>query len=125
MEYEKRHGYRGPEAIISIPEGKEAAEDAIEKALAEHSNSDDLQVAMVLDATPKSVRAILASGEEIRMDEAGISFAASGLSAKAPANKRIQRGAVIRVMQEGKTGSSRRCLKCSRRSWPPAPPMAQ
>lgn len=102
MEYEKRHGYRGPEAIISIPEGKEAAEDAIEKALAEHSNSDDLQVAMVLDATPKSVRAILASGEEIRMDEAGISFAASGLSAKAPANKRIQRGAVIRVMQEGK-----------------------
>ncbi|MBC3810366.1 penicillin-binding protein 1A [Undibacterium aquatile] len=102
MEYEKRHGYRGPEAIISIPEGKEAAEDAIEKALAEHSNSDDLQVAMVLDATPKSVRAILASGEEIRMDEAGINFAASGLSAKAPANKRIQRGAVIRVMQEGK-----------------------
>ncbi|MBK1888952.1 penicillin-binding protein 1A [Undibacterium sp. 14-3-2] len=102
MEYEKRHGYRGPEAIISIPEGKEAAEDAIEKALAEHSNSDDLQVAMVLDATPKSVRAILASGEEIRMDEAGISFAASGLSTKAPANKRIQRGAVIRVMQEGK-----------------------
>ncbi|MBY0571687.1 MAG: multimodular transpeptidase-transglycosylase [Burkholderiaceae bacterium] len=87
---------------MSIPEGKEAAEDAIEKALAEHSNSDDLQVAMVLDATPKSVRAILASGEEIRMDEAGISFAASGLSAKAPANKRIQRGAVIRVMQEGK-----------------------
>ncbi|WP_423709054.1 penicillin-binding protein 1A [Undibacterium sp. WLX3042] len=102
MEYEKRHGYRGPEAIISIPEGKEAAEDAIEKALAEHSNSDDLQVAMVLDATPKSVRAILASGEEIRIDEAGLSFAASGLSPKAPANKRIQRGAVIRVMQEGK-----------------------
>jgi len=102
MDYEKRHGYRGPEAIITIPEGKEAADDAIEKALAEHTNSDDLQVAMVLDASPKSVRAVLADGEEITMDEAGISFAASGLSNKAPANKRIQRGAVIRVMQEGK-----------------------
>ncbi|MFZ6752059.1 penicillin-binding protein 1A [Undibacterium sp. Dicai25W] len=102
MDYEKRHGYRGPEAIITIPEGKEAADDAIEKALAEHSNSDDLQVAMVLDANPKSVRAVLADGEEIHIDEAGISFAASGLSTKTPANKRIQRGAVVRVMQEGK-----------------------
>ena len=105
MDYEKRHGYRGPEAIITIPEGKEAADDAIEKALAVHSNSDDLQVAMVLDATPKSVRAVLADGEEITIDEAGISFAASGLTSKVPANKRIQRGAVIRVMQEGKNWS--------------------
>lgn len=105
MDYEKRHGYRGPEAIVAIPEGKEAADEAIEKALAEHSNSDDLQVAMVLDAAPKQVRAVLASGEEIHIDEAGLSFAASGLSAKTPANKRIQRGAVIRVMQEGKNWS--------------------
>ena len=102
MEYEKRHGYRGPEAIISIPSGKEAADEAIEKELADHSNSDDLLVAMVLEVNPKQVRAVLATGEEIRIEEAGLSFAASGLSAKAPANKRIQRGAVIRVMQEGK-----------------------
>ncbi|MBC3935278.1 penicillin-binding protein 1A [Undibacterium rugosum] len=102
MEYEKRHGYRGPEAIISIPSGKEAADEAIEKELADHSNSDDLLVAMVLEANPKQVRAVLATGEEIRIEETGLSFAASGLSVKAPANKRIQRGAVIRVMQEGK-----------------------
>lgn len=105
MDYEKRHGYRGPEAIITIPDGKDAAEDAIEKELAEHSDSDDLQVAMVLEATPKLVRAVLASGEEVRIEEAGLVFAASGLSAKTPANKRIQRGAVIRVMLEGKTWS--------------------
>lgn len=103
MDYEKRHGYRGPEAIIAIPDGKEAAEDAIEKELAEHSDSDDLQVAMVLEATPKLVRAVLSSGEEIRIEDAGLTFAASGLSAKTPANKRIQRGAVIRVVLEGKS----------------------
>ncbi len=102
MDYEKRHGYRGPEAVITIPEGKEAAEDAIEKELAEHSDSDDLQVAMVLEATPKLVRAVLASGEEIRIEDAGLTFAASGLSPKTPANKQIQRGAVIRVMLDGK-----------------------
>ncbi|MFZ6874820.1 penicillin-binding protein 1A [Undibacterium sp. Di27W] len=103
MDYEKRHGYRGPEAIIAIPDGKEAAEDAIEKELAEHSDSDDLQVAMVLEATPKLVRAVLSSGEEIRIEDTGLTFAASGLSAKTPANKRIQRGAVIRVVLEGKS----------------------
>ncbi len=105
MDYEKRHGYRGPEAIITIPEGKEAAEDAIEKELAEHADSDDLQVAMVLEATPKLVRAVLASGEEIRIEDTGLTFAASGLSVKTPANKRIQRGAVIRVVLEGKSWS--------------------
>lgn len=105
MDYEKRHGYRGPEAIIAIPEGKEAAEDAIEKELAEHSNSDDLQVAMVLEAAPKLVRAVLSSGEEIRIEDGGLTFAASGLSTKTPANKRIQRGAVIRVVLEGKNWS--------------------
>ena len=105
MDYEKRHGYRGPEAIIAIPDGKDAAEDAIEKELAEHTNSDDLQVAMVLEATPKLVRAVLASGEEIRIEDSGLTFAASGLSTKTPANKRIQRGAVIRVVLEGKNWS--------------------
>lgn len=105
MDYEKRHGYRGPEAIITIPEGKEAAEEAIEKELAEHTDSDDLQVAMVLEATPKLVRAVLATGEEIRIEDTGLSFAASGLSAKTPANKRIQRGAVVRVTLDGKAWS--------------------
>ena len=101
MDYEKRHGYRGPEGIVTIPEGKEAADDFIEKTLAEYNNSDDLEVAMVLDASPKQIRAVLPNGEEIRIEDSGLSFAASALTAKAPANKRIQRGAIIRVMQEG------------------------
>ncbi|GGC80696.1 penicillin-binding protein 1A [Undibacterium terreum] len=102
MEYEKRHPYRGPEAIIEIPKGKEAADEAIEKELAEHGDSDDIIAAMVLEASPKLVRAVLSSGEEIQITGPGLTFGASGLSNNAPANKRIQRGAVIRVMQEGK-----------------------
>jgi penicillin-binding protein 1A len=101
MDYEKRHGYRGPEAIIEIPENKDEAESAIETKLAEHHDSDDLVVAMVLSANPKLVKAVLSSGEEIQISGPGLSFAASGLLATAPANKRIQRGAVIRVTLEG------------------------
>ena len=102
MDYEKRHGYRGPESIIEIPRSKEAADEAIETELAKHPDSDDIVAAMVLEANPKLVKAVLSSGEEIQMSGTDISFASSGLLPTAPANKRIQRGAVIRVMLEGK-----------------------
>lgn len=105
MDYEKRHGYRGPENYIEIPTNKEEAEDAIEVELANHPDSDDLVAAVVLDATPQLITAVLVSGEEIKIEGAGLTFAANLLSAKAPPNKRVKRGAVIRVMQEGKTWS--------------------
>lgn len=105
MDYERRHGYRGPEAIIELPRNKEAAEEAIEKELADHPDSDDILAAMVLDANPTMVRAVLANGDEIQVTGTGLSFAASGLKPNAPANKRIQRGAVIRVMRDGKNWS--------------------
>ena len=102
MDYEKRHGYRGPESIIELPANKDEADDAIEAELAEHHDSDDIVAAMVMEANPKLVKAVLSSGEEIQMTGPGLTFAASGLLSSAPANKRIQRGAVIRVMLEGK-----------------------
>lgn len=105
MDYEKRHGYRGPESYIEIPNNREEAEDAIEVELANHPDSDDLVAAVVLDATPKLITAVLVSGEEIRIEGAGLTFAAHLLSDKAPPNKRVKRGAVIRVVQEGKNWS--------------------
>ncbi len=105
MDYERRHGYRGPEAIIELPANKELADEAIEKELAEHPDSDDILAAMVLDAKPDLVKAVLANGDEIQISGAGLSFAAAGLKANAPANKRIQRGAVVRVMNDGKAWS--------------------
>jgi penicillin-binding protein 1A len=102
MEYEKRHGYRGPESYIDIPSNKNEAEDAIEVELANHPDSDDLVAAVVLSASPKLVTAVLGSGEEIRIEGQGLTFASRLLADNAPPNKRVKRGAVIRVMQEGK-----------------------
>jgi penicillin-binding protein 1A len=105
MDYEKRHGYRGPEGYMEIPASKEEAEDAIETELAEHPDSDDIIAAVVLDASPKLVRAVLASGEEIEISGPGLSFATNLLSAKAPPTRRVKRGAIIRVVQESKAWS--------------------
>ncbi|HEX7636486.1 MAG TPA: penicillin-binding protein 1A [Noviherbaspirillum sp.] len=102
MDYEKRHGYRGPEGYMEIPESKEEAEDAIEVELAEHPDSDDIVAAVVLEASPKSVKAVLSSGEEITITGPGLAFATNLLSDKAPPNKKVKRGAIIRVTQENK-----------------------
>ena len=101
MDYEKRHGYRGPEAYIEIPKTKAEADDAIETELADHPDSDDIIAAMVLQASPKSIQAVTSAGEEITITGPGLTFGSAWLSEKAAPNRRIKRGAVIRVMQEG------------------------
>jgi penicillin-binding protein 1A len=97
MDYEKRHGYRGPEGYMELPSSKDEADDAIEVELAEHPDSDDIVAAVVTEASPKSVKAVLSSGEEITITGPGLTFAAHLLSDKAPPNKRVKRGAIIRV----------------------------
>jgi penicillin-binding protein 1A len=99
LDYERRQAYRGPEAYMQIPSDKNDAEAAIETKLAEHPDSDGISAAAVLSATPKIVRAMLASGEEITIEDTGLTQVTAALSDKSAANKRITRGAIIRVMQ--------------------------
>jgi penicillin-binding protein 1A len=101
LDYEKRQAYRGPEGYMDIPADKGEAEASIESELAEHPDSDGIVAAVVLTASAKNVRALLASGEEIAIQDAGLGLGASALTDKTPANRRIRRGAIIRVMQEG------------------------
>ncbi|MES2832310.1 MAG: penicillin-binding protein 1A [Pseudomonadota bacterium] len=105
MDYERRHGYRGPESYMQIPASKDEADDAIEVELAEHADSDDIVAAVVTEASPKLVKAVLSSGEDISISGTGLSFATNLLSDKAPPAKRVKRGAVIRVIQEGSNWS--------------------
>jgi penicillin-binding protein 1A len=104
MDYERRHGYRGPEAFMDLPTGsREDVENAIEVELADHPDSGDLVAAVVLTATPKEVHAVLASGEEITLTGAGLTFATNLLSDKAPPQRKVRPGAVIRVFLDEKT----------------------
>jgi penicillin-binding protein 1A len=102
MDYEKRHGYRGPEGYMELAGSKEELDNAIEVELAEHPDSDDIVAAVVLEASPKNVRAVLSSGEEINITGSGLSFAAGLLSEKAAPNRRVKRGAIIRVTQDNR-----------------------
>jgi len=100
MDYERRRSYRGPESYIEIPSAKGEAEEAIEAELAEHPDSDNIIAAVVLQVTGTQVKATIASGETITLSGPGLTFARAWLSDKAAPNRRIRRGAVIRVMQD-------------------------
>jgi penicillin-binding protein 1A len=102
LEYDRRHGYRGPEGYVDLPDG--APEEPLEEVLQEFPDSDDLLAAVVLEASPKQVKAYLRGGEIATIGEAGLRFAAAALVAKTPPNRRIRRGAVIRLQKEGKQG---------------------
>ncbi len=57
---------------------------------------------MVLEANPKLVKAYRRGGETVEITGDGLKFAAQSLNDKAPANKKIRRGAVIRVQKDEK-----------------------
>ena len=102
LDYDRRHGYRGPEGFADLPEN--AAEEALEEALAEHTDSDDLVPAVVLAASPKQVVAYRRGGETVTIGEPGLKFAQSALSDKAPPNRKIRRGAIVRLQKDDKGG---------------------
>ena len=99
LDYERRHGYRGPEAFVELKSGNE---DELEDAISDHNDSEDLLAAIVLDASPKLVKAWRRTGETVQVSGDGLKFAVTALSDKAQPNRRIRRGAVIRIQKDEK-----------------------
>ncbi|MGS0743428.1 penicillin-binding protein 1A [Glaciimonas sp. GG7] len=102
MDYDRRHGYRGPEALIVLPANADEREAAIGDALDDKPDNDDIVPAVVLSANPKQVQVMLRNETIVNITGDGLRFAASGLNPKAAKNIRIEPGSVIRVTQTGK-----------------------
>lgn len=102
LAYDRRHGYRGPEAFVDVP--AKLTDEIIDDRLQETRDSDDLLAAIVLEANPRQVRAVLRGGEQITVRTEGLKFAQALLSEKASPNQRIRKGAVIRVQKDAKHG---------------------
>ncbi|MDP1954354.1 MAG: penicillin-binding protein 1A [Polaromonas sp.] len=102
MDYERRQIYRGPERFIDLPSDAKDAEDAIDDALAESPDNDDVMSAVVLEAGPKKIVAVRQNSETIEITGDGLKPAQSGLSDKAAPNIRLRRGALIRVTKTPK-----------------------
>ena len=101
-EFDRRRGYRGPEARIDLPEPGPERDDAIDEALQARPSSEGFVPAVVLEATPKRVTVETLAGDTLELEGDALKFAAGALKEEASASRRIRPGAVIRVSQDAK-----------------------
>jgi len=104
MDYDRRHGYRGAESYLDMKDISSDQDEAIDEALQDIADTGDLIPALVLAADAKQIRAYRKGGEIVTLTGDAMKFAARMLDDKAPPNKRIKRGAIIRLQKDEKGG---------------------
>ena len=99
MDYERRHGYRGPESFTELPDSAGEREQAIDDALLEHPDNGELVAAVVTAASPRQISVAFIDGSSATIEGDNLRFASSALSANAQPNRRIRPGAIVRVVK--------------------------
>lgn len=95
MDYDERHGYRGPEKYVDLPEGDGKLDDILD----DFDESGQILPAIVLQASPHVVKAYVKGVGRVSIGPEGLARAKKMLD-KTPS--RIKPGAVIRVQMDGK-----------------------
>ena len=102
VEYERRHGYRGPEKVVRPSDQAEADNSNwMDGALDEMEEFNGLVPAIVTSASPKLVKAHAKNGEDIEITGDGLALVQRTLNEKDPAKRKLKPGAVIRVLRTG------------------------
>nr|WP_310142008.1 penicillin-binding protein 1A [Burkholderia ambifaria] len=99
MDYERRHGYRGPEGFIELPAGADDREQAIDDALLEHPDNGELIAAVVTAASPRQITVAFIDGSTATIEGDNLRFASGALSTNAQPNRRVRPGAIVRVVK--------------------------
>ena len=100
LDYDRRHGYRGPEGFADLKQGN--SDEQLEEALQDTTDSGDLIPAIVTAASSRTVTAYAKGGERINLTADALRFAERALSNKTPLNQRIIVGSIIRVQKDEK-----------------------
>ncbi len=104
FEYDHRHGYRGPDGFVSLPDGKaskDEIEDAVDEALSTKEIIGDLMPAVVIEFDAKRVIAITKHSETITLTGEALKFAARSIAEKSGPGK-LLRGSIIRLAADEK-----------------------
>ncbi|MDQ8020311.1 MAG: penicillin-binding protein 1A [Moraxellaceae bacterium] len=104
LDYDRRHGYRGAEAFVDMGAVKSDQDEALEDLIDDFPDHGNMYAAIVLSSTPKALRVYLRNGKAVDITGDALKFVAAMRADNAPPNKRLRRGAVIRVA-EGAKGS--------------------
>ncbi len=109
LDYDRRHGYRGPEGFVDLERVADeehttpiSDEERFEEALQDIADNDDLIPAVVTEVSPKLVKVYSKGGEIVEISGAALQFVRSALSSKAALSQRIKAGSIIRVIKDSK-----------------------
>jgi penicillin-binding protein 1A len=102
LDYDHRHGYRGAEAYVDLNGVNTTQEEMLEERLQDFEDSNGMMPALVLTADEKQVTAFIRGGETVTLTGNALKFATAMLTKKAPANRRIRPGAIIRISKDAK-----------------------
>ena len=101
LDYDLKHGYRGPEGFVEIPNASfdsKQMKRALDEALISHPSSDEIQSGVVLEASSSELKVFISSGEMVSIKGSGLSFVKEALSPSAQPKLRIKKGSIVRVM---------------------------
>ena len=101
FDYDRRHGYRGPEGLVKLPVGKELVDEAIDEALQDREVVGDLIPAVVVETSPKHVTAVTKRGDVISITGDALKFVSRALADKL-SPLRPQPGSIVRLQQDEK-----------------------
>ena len=104
FDYDRRHGYRGAESFVDMKDVSSDDDEVLDDLLQDVPDAAGLHAAVVLAASPTSLKVYKRGGEVIALSGDAIKFAKAMLDDKAPAARKLRRGAVVRVMQDAKLG---------------------
>ncbi len=100
MDYDQRHGYRGPEGFIDLK--KNDTDESLEDALQDVPSNGDLIPAVVRSVSSKSMSVLIKGGESADINGEGLRFAQQMLGDKLALNRRIRKGSLVRVRKNDK-----------------------
>lgn len=100
LDYDRRHGYRGPEGFVDISQS--TGDEFLEESLQDSEDNGDLIPAIVTEASPKRVRAYSKGGELVELQGDALRFVQRALGNKIALNQRITAGSIIRVQKNSK-----------------------
>jgi len=98
-DYDQRHGYRGPEKQIDLPDDKVKRASAIADALADLAPVSDMLPAVVVSTNAKLIRAQLQDGTVVDISGNSLKWVANWSAGKK--GRKLSPGAVVRVQVAG------------------------
>ena len=97
LSYDKKSGYRGPEAFIKLPNDPNSANEVIADKLSSVSDSLDILAGIVTKIEKSKITVSRGENIPIILKRSNTKFAEKFFTKQTPQKKRIRRGSLIRI----------------------------